>query len=71
VENIKKEWQTKNATLAVFCTLDDITYLFNVRASMGTSIPVLSELCMPRWPMIKSSCTVTAVKYDLPRFKNI
>lgn len=32
VEKIRKEMETKKATLAVFSTLDDVAYLFNVRA---------------------------------------
>jgi Xaa-Pro aminopeptidase len=32
VVKIRKEMEQKNATLAVFCTLDDVAYLFNLRA---------------------------------------
>lgn len=32
VEEIRKEMKEKKATLAVFCTLDDVAYLLNVRA---------------------------------------
>eukprot|EP00934_Nitzschia_sp_Nitz4_P001453 Nitzschia sp. Nitz4//scaffold31_size150131//132990//135339//NITZ4_002853-RA/size150131-augustus-gene-0.9-mRNA-1//1//CDS//3329547734//1453//frame0 len=33
VEKIRKQMQEKKATLAVFATLDDVAYLFNVRAT--------------------------------------
>jgi len=33
VAKIRKQMQTKKATLAVFCTLDDVAYLLNVRAT--------------------------------------
>lgn len=32
VTEIRKEMESKKATLAVFCTLDDVAYLLNVRA---------------------------------------
>lgn len=32
VKDIRKEMETKKATLAVFCTLDDVAYLLNIRA---------------------------------------
>ena len=32
VSKIRKEMETKRATLSVFCTLDDVAYLLNVRA---------------------------------------
>ena len=32
VADIRKEMETKKATLVVFCTLDDVAYLLNVRA---------------------------------------
>jgi Xaa-Pro aminopeptidase len=32
VDKIRSEMKTKKATMAVFCTLDDVAYLFNVRA---------------------------------------
>jgi len=32
VEKVRKEMETKKATMAVFCSLDDVAYLLNIRS---------------------------------------